>query len=150
MKYLHIALFLTLGIMLNVTQSFAAPNNGDNEPVKSIYQERHEMQTRTMTMAQTKMNELDITMEVVEENADSVDDVTNTIELPAQIRERDRIRERSRLHDEQANMEGARNQIQEMHEQRHEMHNEIKQQQAETMQHMKEQTQGQGGHGMGN
>ena len=147
MKYINITVLLLLGIILSFTPSFAAQNNGDNDSVITANQARHEVQTRTMNMAQAKMGELEITMEVIDENVDSVDDVTNTIELPARIRER--TQDRTLLQDDQANMEGVQNKVQEMHQYRNEMHNEIKEQQAETIQNMKEHSQGQGGNGMG-
>jgi hypothetical protein len=139
MKYLNIAVFLALGIVLTVTHSFAAQNNGDNDPAITANQARHEIQARTMTMAQVKTGELEITMEVIDENVDSVDDVTNTLQLPDQIK--DRTQGRDRLHDDQESQEDVQNKIQEMHQYRNEMHNEIKEQQAETIQNMKEQSQ---------
>ena len=148
MKYITISILLSLGMLLAFSNAFAVENSGDNHPANTAIQARHEIQTRTMTMAQAKLGELEITMEVIDENVDTVDDVTNTIELPAQIRER--IQDRSRLQDDQANLEGAQHQIREMHQYRNEMHNEIKEQQAETIQNMKEQSPGKGGQGKGN
>ena len=148
MKYIHLSLFLTLCILLNFTATFAAQDTSDNESLKMTTQTQHEIQTRNMVMTQAKMGELEITMEVIDEDTDSVADVTNTIELPDQIRER--AQDRDRLHDDHQKMEGIQERIQEMHQQRHEMHNEIKEQQKETLQQMKEQTQSHGGgHGMG-
>ena len=147
MKYLNISVLFSLGILLTFTNAFAVQNTGDNDSVNTAIQARHEIQTRTMTMAQAKLGELEITMEVIDENVDSVGDVTNTIELPSQIMER--TQNRDRLQDDQANLEGAQNQIREMHQYRNEMHNEIKEQQAETIQNMKEQSPGQGAPGMG-
>ena len=145
MKYINITVLLLLGILLSFTHSFAAQSNDDNDPVSVATQARYEVQTRTM--AQAKMGELEITMEVIDEDVDTVDDVTNTIELPDQIRER--TQERIRLHDDQETQEEAQNRIREMHQNRYEMQNEIKEQQAQTRQNMKEQSSGQGGQGMG-
>lgn len=148
MKYINISILFLLGMLLTFTSAFAVQNTGDNDPANSAIPARYEVQTRTMTMAQAKLGELEITMKIIDENVGDADEVTNTIELPAQIRER--VKDRSRLQDDQANLEGAQNQIREMHQYRNEMHSEIKEQQAETIQNMKEQSPGKGGPGMGN
>lgn len=79
----------------------------------------------------------EITMQVVEEG--EADSITQQIELPAQLRERNREQERQRV--EQAESESAlREQRQEMHEQRQEVQQQrqIQQERREAVDEMQE------------
>ena len=97
----------------------------------------------TPAWCQDKLDQLDLTIEVMTDDMESAEDLVNTITLPTQLR--DRVQD----NDGKPSPEMAKEKIDELHAPLDEMRNDIIEQQAESIQSMKELQGGNGGRGPG-